>query len=237
MRARALAVMSMAVVCYTLAAWSVLPGFYDGIAPPRPYRWLSPPPQAASDNQVPLAGHGSITVARDGRVNPGTVVTQDGQFSLAFDAGGFVTPTGGAPVSVGIVPQRSFPHPGRIILVTNVYCITSNSSLARGHDALVTMQYSSLLPAPSDVYESVDGGAWRKLANGDAAAPYFAAARATVLGCFAGGYVPGASTAGSAGSGGQLLPLVVGVAILVVVLAAVPLVVLRRRGWSELDDD
>src|SRR6266545_7455990 len=46
---------AVAAVTYSLAAWSVQPGFYDGFAPSSPYRWVSPPPQFAAGNQPPLS--------------------------------------------------------------------------------------------------------------------------------------------------------------------------------------
>jgi hypothetical protein len=233
---RRVAVLALAVVAYVLAAWAVTPGFYDGIAPPQPYRWVSPPPQFTSNNQPPLSGHATVKVGTNGVVDPGSVFTQDGQAALSFVPGAFVTPPDRSPVTIDIKPVASFPDPGDIHLATNVYCITSTSPLAQGKDVLVTLQYSGNLPAPSDVYESQPGGAWQKIGSTGSAAPYYIAARATSLGCFAGGYPANAkqSAQGTTVSGGQTLPIVGALAILVVVLAGIPLAVLRRRGG---DDD
>jgi len=230
-RPRPLIVLASAVLAYALAAWAVAPGFYDGIAPPQPYRWVSPPPQHAATNQPPLSGHGTARVGTQGTVDPGNVFTQDGQAAISFLPGSFETPAGNAPVTLDIKPEATYPSPAGFLLATNVYCFTSSSPLVPDKNPLVTLQYASNTTAPTDVYEYVPGGAWRKIANAGIASPYYIAARASALGCFAGGYVAG--QAGPSGSGSATLPILVGLAVAVVVLAGIPLLVLRRRGPEE----
>jgi hypothetical protein len=221
--------MASAVVAYALAAWAVAPGFYDGIAPPRAYRWVSPPPALRSTNQPPLAGQSTIKVGTQGVVDPGNAFTQDGQAALSFLPGSFATPAGNAPVTLDIEPQTTYPEPNGFVLATNVYCFTSSSPLLPDKDPLVTLQYAINTAAPTDVYAYVPGGTWRKLGSSGSAAPFYIAARATTLGCFAGGYAPGRP----ASPGATTLPLVAGLAVAVVVLAGIPLLVLRRRGLGE----
>ncbi len=234
---RRAAVLALAAVAYALAAWSVAPGFYDGIAPPQPYRWVSPPPQLRGANQQPLNGHGTVKVATNGRVDPGSVFTQDGQAAVSFVAGAFVAPADRSPVTIEIKPQTTFPDPGQTHLATNVYCFTASSALTQGQDVLVTLQFSDQLPAPGDVYGYRGDGPWRKIGNTGSAAPYYIATRSMSLGCFAGGYPENAGqTAQGARLGGETLPILVALAILVVVLAGIPLAVLRRRGQEEPDD-
>jgi hypothetical protein len=230
-----LVVLVLAVVAYVAAAWAVAPGFYDGIAPPQPYRWVSPPPQFRATNQQPLTGHATVRVAANGLVDPGSVFTQDGQAALSFIPGTFATPADRSPVAIDIKPQGTFPDPGRVRLMTNVYCITSSSPLVSGRDPLVTLQYSSQVSPPNDVYEYQDGTGWRKIGNTGSAAPYYIATRVTALGCFAGGVLPGTSAPASGGIGGTL-PVVAALAVAVVVLAGIPLLVLRRRGDEEDED-
>ena len=232
---RRAALLALVAIAYAAAAWSVAPGFYDGIAPPAPYRWVSPPPQFRSSNKAPLSGHATVKV-NGGRVDPGSVFTQDGQAAISFSAGAFVTPAGGAPVTIDIQPQATFPDPGETHIATNVYCITSTSPIGPGKEALVTLQYSAGLPAPGDVYAFQDGGAWQKIGNTGSAAPYYIAARTSTVGCFAGGYPKNAGQAQGARLGGQSLPIIVALAILVVVLAGIPLAVLRRRGGADGDE-
>ena len=231
------AVLALAVAAYGLAAWAVAPGFYDGIAPPAPYRWVSPPPQFRASNQQPLSGHAAVKVS-GGRVDPASVFTQDGQAALSFAAAAFTAPADGSAVTIDLAPQATFPDPGDTHLATNVYCVRSSSPLAPGKDVLVTLQYSDQLPAPADVYGYQGDAPWRKLGNTGSAAPFYIAARATSLGCFAGGYPKNANqTAQGARLGGQTLPIVLALAILVVVLAGIPLAVLRRRGGDGEDED
>jgi hypothetical protein len=216
------------VVAYALAAWAVTPGFYDGIAPPQAYRFVSPPPALRAANQPPQSGHGTVKVGTQGVVDPGNVFTQDGQAALSFLPGSFVTPPGNGAVTIDIQPQPTYPAPTGFQLATNVYCFTSSSPLVAGKDPLVTLQFPTNSTAPTDVYQYVTGATWQKLGSSGSAAPYYIAARAATLGCFAGGYVLGAAR--PAGSAGASLPVVAAIAVGVVVLAGIPLLVLRRRG-------
>jgi hypothetical protein len=226
-----LGLLALAVVAYAVAAWGVVPGFSDGIAPPQPYRWVSPPPALQATNLPAQAGHSAVRVGTQGVVDPGNVFTQDGQAALSFLPGSFVTPAGNAPVTVDIQPQATYPAPSGFQLATNVYCFTSSSPLVPGKDPLVTLQYPTNTSAPTDVYEYAPGGAWQKLGSTGSASAYYIAARASTLGCFAGGYAAGRP--GPSSSGGNALPVVAGLAVAVVVLAGIPLLVLRRRGTEE----
>ena len=229
---RALLLLGAAAALYVAAAWSVAPGFYDGFGPQAPYRWVSPPPQFKNSNQPPQPGHGTAAVAGNGQVNPGSAFTQDGQASISWVPGAFVAPSDNSPVVIDTKPVASYPDPGNVHLATNVYCIISSSPLAPGKDVLVTLTFSDQLPAPADVYEYQDNGPWRNIGNTGSAAPFSISARATLLGCFAGGYPANAkqTSSGVKVGGGQTLPIVIAAAILVVVLAGIPLAILRRRG-------
>jgi hypothetical protein len=233
------AILAAAVVAYALAAWAVTPGFFDGIAPPQPYRWVSPPPQFKASNQPPQSGHQTARVASNGKVDPGTVFTQDGQASISFVPGAFVAPADKSPVAFDITPTATFPDPDGLHLSTNVYCVTSSSPLAPGQQVLVTLQYSDQLPAPSDIYMYKDGGSWTSIGTTGSAAPYYISARASALGCFAAGYPAnaGQSAQGARVAGGQTVPILIALAILVVVLAGIPLAVLRRRGRGDEEEE
>jgi hypothetical protein len=228
---RRAALLALAAAAYVLAAWTVAPGFYDGIAPPQPYRWVSPPAQFKATNQPPLPGHGSARLGTNGVVDPGSIFTQDGQASISFIPGAFEPPADRSPVSIDIKPVSTFPSASGLHIATNVYCFTSSSALAAGKDALITMQFSDQLPAPSDVYGYPPGGSWAKLGNTGAAQPFYIAARVNFVGCFAAAYPAnaGQTANGARLGGGQTLPILVALAILVVVLAGIPLAVLRRR--------
>lgn len=237
---RAAALLGAAAAAYTVAAWAVAPGFYDGIAPPAPYNWVSPPPIFQNTNKPPNPGSGQVKVASNGEVNPGTVFTWDGQASVSFTPGAFVAPADRSPVTITIKPVAGFPDPGRTHLVTNVYCFASSSPLAGGKDVLITLRFSDQLPSPGDVYGTDGRGSWQKLGSTGSAAPYTISVRATSLGCFAGGYPADAKQTAQGpriGGGGQTLPIIVAVAIVAVILAGIPLAFLRRRAGDAEDDE
>jgi hypothetical protein len=133
-------------------------------------------------------GHGSARVASNGSVDQGSIFTQDGQAAVSFVPGAFVAPADRLPVTIHIKPVAEFPDPDGTHLSTNVYCVTSSSPLAPGKDVLVTLQFSDQLPAPSDIYEYQGDGPWQKIGSTGSAAPFYIAARASSLGCFAAGY-------------------------------------------------
>jgi hypothetical protein len=229
---RALLLLGLAAGLYVAAAWTVAPGFYDGFGPQAPYRWVSPPPQFKGANQPPLSGQATIRVNASGVVDAGSVFTQDGQASISFTPGAFEAPPDRSPVTISIKPVATYPNPGNVHLATNVYCVTSSAPVAPGKDVLVTLTFSDQLPAPSSVYEYQDSRPWENIGSTGTAAPFSISARASKIGCFAGGYPanPKQSASGVKVGGGQTLPIVIAVAILVVVLAGVPLALVRRRG-------
>jgi hypothetical protein len=228
---RALLFLGLVAGLYVAAAWTVAPGFYDGFGPQAPYRWVSPPPQFKNANQPPLSGQGTIRVNSSGVVDAGSVFTQDGQASISFTPGAFETPPDRSPVTISIRPVASYPKADNIHLATNVYCVTGSSPVAPGKDVLVTLTFSDQLPAPSSVYEYQGSGPWNNLGSTGTAAPFSISVRATKLGCFAGGYPANAkqTASGVRVGGGQTLPIVIAVAILAVVLAGIPLALVRRR--------
>lgn len=232
---RAGVLLALAAIAYGLAAWTVAPGFYDGFQPLVPYNWVSPPPVLASGNKPPRSGSGQVHVGPSGAVDPGSIQTQDGQAAIAFIQGAFVTPPDRGPVTVSVEPVTTFPDPSGIQLQTNVYCFTSTSPLAPGRQVLITLTYSNGVPAPSDVYGYQPGGAFQKLGNTGTAAAYSIAVQSSFIGCFGAGF-PAGATGGQHGAtigGGQTLPIVAAVAIVIVLLAGIPLAVLRRRSPAE----
>lgn len=223
--------LAAASALYVLAAWAVAPGFYDGFGPQAPYHWVSPPPQFQNTNQPPRSVEAMVRVTSNGVVDPANVFTPDGQAALSSVPGALVTPADRSPVTISIRPVANFPDPNGTHLATNVYCFNSTSPLAPGKDVLITLTFSDQLPAPSDVYGYQGNGPWQKFGSTGAAAPFTISARVTNLGCYAGGYPANAkrSSSGLTISGGQVLPILVAVAILVVILAGIPLAVVRRR--------
>lgn len=217
--------LAAAVAAYLVAAWQVQPGFFDGFAPPGRYRWVSPPPGFEHGNQPPEPGHGQVLAAPDGLVNGGTVLTGDGQASISFEPGALVVPAGTRAASIDIEPEASSPPLASGRLVTNVYCITSNARIAPGKQVLLTLVFSSELPAPSEVYGYQGHGPWRELGTSRAAIAYRISAQISWLGCFAGVFTGSRPRQGTS----KTLPVVVAGAMLGVLLAGLPLILLRRR--------
>lgn len=232
----------MAVAAYVVAAWLVQPGFFDGSAPSEPYRWVSPPPALARNNQPPLPGHGTVQVsARTGQFDPTSIFTGENQpqVSLSLLPGSFVPNAQRAPVSIGIKPESSFPATTGLQCQTNVYLVTASQALQK--DALITMRFSDAIPAPSDVYRAPEGGGgWTKIGSTGSSAPFYISAYTNQVGYFAACF-PANSAATASGprvGGGQTLPIIVALAILLVVLGGMPLALLqRRRHEAEETDD
>ncbi len=231
MRRKPVLLLTLAVAAYIVAAWSVTPGFYDGFTQQQPYRWTNPPPAFKNSNQPPLSGRAQAKVAANGLVDPGTAATDDGQASTTYAPGAFVAPADRSPVTVNIAPVSRYPDPTGLQLATNVYCFTASAALAPGKDLLITLTYSDQQPAPGDVYGYRGQGPWQKLGSTGSAAPFTISVRSAGLGCFAGAYPAKAAqnAQGALLGGGQTLPIVVAAALLILVLAGVPLALLRRR--------
>lgn len=234
--ARRVAVLAAAAAVYTVAAWLVAPGFYDGFGPQQPYNWVCPPPQAGA-NIKPSSGHLVINVI-GGVSDANSAFTNDGQIVIGFLPGAFDA-TGKTSITVNITPLATCPSPNGVKLVTNVYQISADAPLKQA--ANLEIVFSNLLPAPSSIYIASDpSGPYRQISS-QPSRPFVLQAQTSSLGYFAAGYPaasppPGAVTVG----GGQLLPIIVAGLIVVVVLAGLPLAIMRRRrsgGAEEEEDD
>jgi hypothetical protein len=208
---------------YLIAAWMVAPGFYDGFAP-QPYNWTSPPPQAAAGNIAPRSGHLVIKVL-DGESDANSAFTEDGQVVIGFLPGAFDV-TGKSSVTVDIKPVSTYPPPTGLHFATNVYLITADAPLVK--DANLVMRYSDLVPAPSRMYLAVDTKSpWKPIGGADTQS-FAIQTTSRQLGYFAAGYEASAVRATSSGAS-QLLPIAVALLILGVLVAGIPLAVVRRR--------
>lgn len=235
--ARGLLLLAAAGALYTVAALAVPPGFFDGFNPPQPYRWVKPPPCCTHNNQPPLPGHLVVKVGGNGQTDPGTAFTDEPspQASLSFLPGAFDDPDR-QPVTIDITPATTFPDTGGLQCATNVYLFKAGRPLKL--DALVTLRYSDQVPAPGDIWTAPEGGgAWTKIGSTGTSSPFYISARSRQLGYFAGCYPPGSNTrTGSGGptlGGGQTLPIIVALAIVLVVLGGIPLAVMRRRAGED----
>jgi hypothetical protein len=225
------ALMAAAAATYLIAAWMVAPGFYDGFAP-QPYNWTSPPPQAALGNVPPRSGHLVIKVL-DGVSDSNYAFTEDGQVVLGFLPGAFDV-KGKTSVTVDIKPVSVYPPPTGLHFATNVYLITADAPLIKPGN--LDMRYSDLVPAPSFIYFALDAnGPWKSI-GGNEGQPFTIQATVGQLGYFAAGY-PGNAVKGSRSTTSQLLPIAVAVLIVGVLVAGIPLAMVRRRRAPGAVDD
>jgi hypothetical protein len=240
-RPRALLI-AFAAVVYLVAAWMVAPGFYDGIAPTQPYNWVCPPPIAGANSGIPAASGQLVIKVINGSSDPNTVFTQDGQMSMSFLPGAFQA-AGKAQVTVNITPVSPCPNAPDLHFTTNVYQITADAPLVQAaagsttcDPACVAMLYSNLVPAPSFVYVSDSpNGPWTNI-GGSENQPLVIRANTNQLGYFAAGYPSNATNKSSSGAS-QLLPIAVAVLIIGVLVAGIPLAMLRRRSGGAVDEE
>lgn len=225
---RRAALLAGAAAAYLLAAWMVAPGFYDGFTPQSPYNWVSPPPEAPPGNIQPSSGHAVIKVS-NGVSEAASAFTDDGQLVVGFLQGAF-NAAGQSTITVDIKPQATFPNPDGLHFATNVYLISASATL--NQHANLVLAYSDIVPAPSDVYHAAaSGGAWKSIGAAQQSRPFTIDTSMSDFGYFAAGYPsnftppPGTVTVG----GGQLLPIAVAVLIVGVVVAGIPLAMVRRR--------
>jgi hypothetical protein len=192
--------------------------FLDSYTPPPPYRWVSPPPNLAKDNQPPTGGTTTIGLT-DGSSDPAGAFTDDGQITVSFNPGTFSDSTGQTGVQVQItpiVPQPASP-PG-IIADGNVYSMTA-TFVPSGKPAtvlhtpvLLDMRYPSHKP---DAIYRVEGKNWTPLGNSTAQELLLTIdARTNQLGSFAAAYQAN-SGAPTSSSVSPLIYLALGLAVIV----------------------
>ena len=212
--------MAGAAVLYVCIAWSVAPGFYDGIVNPTPYAFTCPPPIAGA-NVPPRSGHEVIPVV-NGVSDPSAPFTDDGQFVIDLLPGAFDA-QGKTSVTVDITPLPNCPSPPGVHISTNVYEVTADAPLTK--EAIVVMVYSNLVTDPSYVYRADDpAGPWTNIGANAQARLWTIDTKTSKLGYFVAGY-PITKSSG----GGQLLPATVAFLIVAVLLASIPLTLSRRR--------
>jgi hypothetical protein len=230
---RRAALLAAAVVAYMVAAWMVAPGFYDGFGPQQPYNWTCPPSQAGA-NLKPSSGHADIKVL-SGVSDAGSAFTNDGQIVVGFLPGAFDA-TGKTTISVDITPLPTCPQPLGIRFVTNVYHVVASAPLVKR--ASVVLVYSNLEPAPTAIYQADDpAGPWKSIGAARDAMPFTITTTTASLGYFTAGYPQTTAASGALRvGGGQVLPIVVAILIALVLLAGIPLAMMRRRrGRAEVE--
>lgn len=233
---RKVALLAAAAVLYLGAAWMVAPGFYDGFAPPQPYNFVCPPPQAGA-NAPPSSGHLDIKVI-NGVSDANSAFTDDGQVVIGFLPGSFDV-TGKTSISVDIKPVSPCPDVPGLHFATNAYAITADAPLVKS--ATLVMRYSNLVADPSFVYRTDSlGGPWTNIGASSQAQVWTIDTKTDKLGYFAAGYPSSSVSKGGGGGSNQLLPATIAILIVLVLVAGVPLTILRRRqaaGGADDDED
>lgn len=227
-----LAALAALAGAYVLAAWTTVPGFYDGFAPPAAYNWVSPPPDFRAANRPPAGGSTAVGVA-SGASRAGAVATADSQATVTFPVRSFEVPPGGGSISLDVEPVGTHPDLRGIAAASNVYLVSASTRLVSS--VLVTLRYVQLRPDPPDHLYVSAGPAqpWKSLALVPSPAQDTLSASSGTLGYFVIGYVPaapsGSGPGAAAGGGGIGLPAVVGLAVAIIVLAGLPIALARRR--------
>lgn len=224
------AVGGAAVIIYMLVAWALAPAFYDGFAPLQPYNWVCPPFHIAA-SLPPSSGHLDIKVI-GGVSDANSAFTDDGQVVVGFLPGAFDV-TGKTTIAVDIKPVDPCPKPAGLTFVTNAYVITADARLLK--PANLVLRYSDVIPAPSTVYYAAGAaGPWTSIGAGSEAQPFTINSRTSKFGYFAAGYPAGAVSSGGVRT--QILPIAVALLIIGVLVAGIPLAILRRRQATPPED-
>ena len=235
-RAAAGLLLAVAAGLYSVTAWQVGPGFYDGFAPPADtYRWVRPPDGITGNGETPLPGSAALLVSSDRtRVAAGAAATGDKppQAQLAIPAGSFNAPSA-AMVEVDLTPSAAPGRPDNAVIVGNLYCVTATASLARDAELQLSLRYSDQLPSPNAIFRYDDQTrSWSELTALHDGRAAVVTAPIGSLGCYAPALVASATrtaTARKAPAGNRYLPYIAAGAALLVLLAGLPLYLRLRR--------
>jgi hypothetical protein len=198
----------------------------DGIGPPQPYRWVSPPPDLASNNQPPSSGVFHIPLDAGGS-RPEVFVTSDNQVTVIVPKGAFDSKPGQIEVTLTIDPldPTTLSSPGNhLTIFGNAYRLraTYQPSGDEANPALpldVVMLYPvtpNLHASVHKLHTSPDGKTWEAQDGSDSLAQQQAEGPMPTLGYVMVAGEPGASPVTPApGSGGPT-----STAIVLIVLAA-----------------
>jgi hypothetical protein len=142
----------------------VLP-LFDGLGPPPPYRWVSPPPDSAAPNEPPLPGIGEVLLTR--RPQNFTVSTEDGQGVLAGRSNAFLRQPRQRAVLVNITPLDPAglgPPPAGLIFDGNAYQFEATYA-SSGEEAALDSEVQVILryPRHATVLLKSTGSRWERM--------------------------------------------------------------------------
>jgi hypothetical protein len=200
----------------------------DGLAPPTPYRWVTPPPDLAASNKPPASTRFTVELTATGS-RLGAFSTSDGQINLVLSEGAVPARSGQTGVEVAVDPVDPAtlgPAPSGLVVAGNAYRIqasyqpSGDEVEALGGQSSVGLVYPLLATAVADpgghqVLSSADGRAWEALASTDTPGTHQVSARLARTGYVQVGVAP--SAGGSGGdSRSRVLLLASGVAVVIV---------------------
>ncbi len=215
----------------------------DGIGPPQPYRWVSPPPDLASGNQPPSSGVFHIPLDPNGS-RPEVFVTSDNQVTVVVPQGAFDTAPGQIEVTLTVDAldpgHARLPRRRRLTIFGNAYRLQAayqpsgdKAPLALPLDAvLLYPSTASLHASVHTLYTSRDGKTWTAQEGSDSLAQQQAEGPVPALGYVLVAGEPGATpSTSSGGTGGGSSNTAV---VLIVLAACVGLIglglLVRGRG-------
>jgi hypothetical protein len=234
--------LAVATIYLAVAVWAGRTGplvrrpLFDGFAPPPPYRWVSPPPSLASQNQTPASGRFEVDLNPQTGSQATVLSTDDNQASLALDDGTIspVPRQGSAIVTIVPLAAEGFgPAPAGLEVAGNVYRI--QAAYRPSQEQIVRMAKSAqvVLAYPAEpgtirhrhsLLVSEDGRAWTAVTATDSHFQLLIQASVASFGYFAVGRTPGGAPTGGGGVGTIVIYGLVGLAIL-----AIGLVILRTE--------
>lgn len=101
--------------------------FFEGTAPPQPYRWVKPPDGATNAGFDPASGEGTLELGPKGS-QAGNISTVDGQALVQFFEGSILARSGETKVDVKVEPVDAAtlgePPPG-LAYDSNAYAVTA----------------------------------------------------------------------------------------------------------------
>jgi hypothetical protein len=199
----------------------------DGLAPPVPYRWVSPPPDLAAGNKPPASTRFTVGLTATGS-RLGAFSTSDGQINLVLSEGAVPAKSGQTGVEVAVDPVDPAtlgPAPSGLVVAGNAYRIqasyqpSGDQVTALGGQSSVGLVYPLLATAVADpaghqVLSSADGRAWEAQPSTDTPGTHQVSARLARTGYVQVGVAP--SAGGSGDPRNRILLLASGVAVVIV---------------------
>jgi hypothetical protein len=214
----------------------------DGLGPPQPYRWVSPPPDLTSTNQPPSSGVFQVPLDKNGS-RPEVFVTSDNQVTIIVPASTFDLRPGQTKVSLSvdpIDPATLSPVGEQLTVFGNAYRIHAEyepsgdtAPPATPLDVVLVYPVTPNLHASThQLYVSTEGTAWQEQKGADSAAQQQAEGPMPELGyvVVAGKESPAPISPSPAGSSGTNTTSIVLIVVAVCVgLVGIGLLVRGRR--------